>query len=174
LKIFLYSLMWVIEGPLAERSLRRRRSIATNFDRSENSHSISSPLFPSWCWAAFSSRISLPVMANFWIWKDAILPGSELGVLANYLKTSTPTIVPNENFYSDFRISLPGKSSIELRGLVPCVSRLANFNADNLILIEGCPEKQRQKTSHHCLLHGRAIGWISLSEPSGNLPSDLR
>lgn len=168
-KILLYGLMWAIKDYGNSSSRRRRQRIFTGFD---SSVSMSSSLFPSWCWAAFSSAIIFPTVTDYWTGREAIIPGSELGVLADRFPVSVQFEGPGEDFCWASVATPQGIPVTEVQHLLPCVARLSKLPMEDVVLREGYPESGRTKT-HHNSLHGKTIGWFSLDESSTNVPPEL-
>lgn len=171
LKILLQSLMWVFDYPVETRMLRRTFLKSTGFNRFR---SVSSPLLPSWCWAAYSHCICFASREN-WLTRGAgFSPGSELKVLADIVNVSLTVKQRSAKIHANF-CSDPGKSPLRkistiLDGFVPCISRLAKLSISDFTL-DG--DVKREWPLPHFLLGEGAIGWMSLSAPLRDLSAEL-
>lgn len=168
LKISLQNLMWVFEGAARRGRFRQTYLMSTNL---HHLPLVSSPLFPSWCWGAYDHNIGFNSSHMLLSLEAVFCPRPELKVLATtmYVSLTMEQSIAKilSNFCSDLCISPLGNMSINLQGILPCVSRFVKFPIEDFEVMDGWTSLP------HSLLTNGTVGWLDLTGPLNDLPSGL-
>lgn len=98
---------------------------------------------------------------------------AELGVIDDDSNTCLPMERLHGDFCSTFSISSLGKPYLKVRGLIPCISRMAKLPTREIFATDGYSEDARPQTAHHYAMHGQEVKWISVDDTLANLPAEL-